>query len=189
MRQRPFIPQRRRIFLGCEGESEVGYGALLSRLAQRAGLHLFLDPIPLKPGGGDPLAMVELAVARKRDQERKRGVYAIGAILLDADRLGQAPERDARIPEALAGTGLRLIWQEPSFEALLLRHFERCSRLRPPTAAVALRELRRRWPEYEKGISAAELANRIAEAEIRRIMTVEPELRRFLIDLGFKPPD
>jgi hypothetical protein len=34
-RRRLLIPQRRRIFLGCEGESERGYGALIGRFVMR----------------------------------------------------------------------------------------------------------------------------------------------------------
>jgi hypothetical protein len=32
MKRRITIPQRKRIFLGCEGESEQSYGALLARI-------------------------------------------------------------------------------------------------------------------------------------------------------------
>ena len=88
---RPFIPQRRRVFLGCEGESERGYGAQLGELLQLTGL-----AVHLRPGGGDPLALVELAVQRIRDLESKRGPYAIRAVLLDANGIGQML-RDARM--------------------------------------------------------------------------------------------
>ena len=93
---RPFIPQRRRVFLGCEGESERGYGARLGELLQLTGLAVHLDTVLLRPGGGDPLALVELAVQRIRDLESKRGPYAIRAVLLDANGIGQML-RDARM--------------------------------------------------------------------------------------------
>ncbi len=60
-RRRATIPVRRRIFLGCEGESEQGYGALLARLAEDCGLDLAFQPVLLRPGGGDPLDLVSLA--------------------------------------------------------------------------------------------------------------------------------
>jgi len=53
-RRHATIPLRRRIFLGCEGESEQGYGALLSRIAEEHGLHLAPQILLLRPGGGDP---------------------------------------------------------------------------------------------------------------------------------------
>jgi len=63
-RRRLFIPQRRRIFLGCEGESERGYGALIGRLLESQRRDVHLQVVLLKPGGGDPLALIEQA--RKR---------------------------------------------------------------------------------------------------------------------------
>jgi hypothetical protein len=93
-RRHATIPARRRIFLGCEGESEQGYGALLSRIAEEHGLHLAPQIVLLRPGGGDPLALVQLAVAKIREDERKRGEFSIKAVLLDEDKLGQTLERD-----------------------------------------------------------------------------------------------
>jgi hypothetical protein len=71
-RRRRLIPQRRRVFLGCEGESERGYCALLSRLLEARRRDVHLDIVLLQPGGGDPLALVELASRRIAEGERKR---------------------------------------------------------------------------------------------------------------------
>ncbi len=69
-RRRATIPVRTRIFLGCEGESEQGYGALLTRLAEGAGLHLAIHSVLLRPGGGDPLDLVTLAVELSRRAQK-----------------------------------------------------------------------------------------------------------------------
>jgi hypothetical protein len=62
MRRRPTVrPQRRPIFLGCEGESERGYGRLIGRLCDETRRDLYLDVTLLRLGGGDPLALVEMA--------------------------------------------------------------------------------------------------------------------------------
>jgi hypothetical protein len=71
-------------------------GAQLGELLQLTGLAVHLDTVLLRPGGGDPLALVELAVQRIRDLESKRGPYAIRAVLLDANGIGQML-RDARM--------------------------------------------------------------------------------------------
>ena len=71
-RRRATIPQRRRIFLGCEGESEQGYGALLSRIAEGMNLHLAIQSVLLRPGGGDPLDLVSLAIELSERDERRR---------------------------------------------------------------------------------------------------------------------
>jgi hypothetical protein len=93
-RRRATIPQRRRIFLGCEGESEQGYGALLSRIAEGMNLHLAIQSVLLRPGGGDPLDLVSLAIELSERDERRRGAFAFKAALLDCDKLGVSPDRD-----------------------------------------------------------------------------------------------
>jgi hypothetical protein len=60
MRRRPpHIPQKRRIFLGCEGHGEHGYGTLLAHIAREARIHVHIDARRLQPGAGNPLALVE----------------------------------------------------------------------------------------------------------------------------------
>ena len=89
--RRPFIPQCRRVFLGCEGESERGYGGLIGRLLEEQRRDVHLDVVLLKPGGGDPLALVERAVKYIRENEQKRNApYVHRALLLDADTLGRS---------------------------------------------------------------------------------------------------
>jgi hypothetical protein len=185
-RDRPLVPPRLRVFLGCEGESERGYGAFLSELLQINGYHVHLDTVLLRPTGGDPLALVELAGRRITENERKRGRYARRAVLLDADRIGQTRVRDARIEAVAAAARLRLIWQRPCHEALLLRHLDGCRDRRPVTSTLAEQELKRRWPEYEKGMSAMRLAARLGAHELRQALEVEPDLASFLSDLGFR---
>jgi hypothetical protein len=91
-RRRLIIPQRRRVYLGCEGESERGYGARIGRLLgnRRRDVHLHVDL--LRPGGGDPLALIDLARRRIAEGERKsESPYVHRAVLMDSDRLGQTP--------------------------------------------------------------------------------------------------
>lgn len=94
--RRARIPPRRRFFLGCEGESEQSYGALLQIIADESlQLRVHLDLQLL--GGGDPLAIVEAAVEKARERAQKRGRFVRRAVLLDSDRHGHAPERDNRL--------------------------------------------------------------------------------------------
>jgi hypothetical protein len=187
-RRRATIPVRTRIFLGCEGESEQGYGALLTRLAEEAGLHLAIHSVLLRPGGGDPLDLVALAIEMSRRAESKRGAFATKAVLLDRDKLGITPERDQRLFPLAAENGLRLIWQNPTHEALLLRHLDGCHQLRPQTAALALAELERRWAGYRKPMSAVRLSTCLGIAELRRVCAVEESLQEFLRECGFPIP-
>ena len=111
------MPRRLRVFFGCEGESERSYSAFLGQELQIRGCHVHLDAVLLRPAG-DPLALVELARRHVVENERKRGRYAFHVVLLDADRIGQTPARDARIEPIATAARLRLIWQRPCHEAL-----------------------------------------------------------------------
>ncbi len=185
-RCRPALPQRRPIFLGCEGESERGYAELIRRLREERRRDLHLDVTLLRPGGGDPLALVELACRKIRDNERKRDIrYSIRAVLLDSDRRGSDSRRDQRMFQLANTEQVLLIWQEPSHEALLLRHLDGCQTLRPQTPADAKAELLRRWPHYSKGSSAAQLLKRIGIEQIMAAASVEQSLREFLIAIEF----
>lgn len=178
-RSSPSIPQRKPIFLGCEGESEAGYARLLGRLAQELGLHVHIHAEPLQPGAGDPLALVQKAVRRIAQLERQRATFVVKAVLLD---IGSAQKNNAA--SALAdASGVGLIWQEHDHEALLLRHLPGCQNLRPP-AGTSLAALKHRWPDYEKPMPAQRLARHIGLQQIQQAVAVEADLRTFLTKIG-----
>lgn len=179
-------PQRKRLFVGCEGESERGYAALLQRYAEIDDLLVHIDPVLLQPGGGDPCALVERALALLTQRERRHGdPYADSFVLLDTDKLGQAPQRDLRARQIAERAGLTLVWQEPCHEAMLLRHLENCTNLQPGTTPLALQQLTQRWPAYEKGMAAVRLAERIDMAGARRVAQNDDALAALLTAIGF----
>ena len=126
-RQRAHRPQRRRIFVACEGASEVGYVALIRLLAEEAGLYVHLDIHDCC--GGDPLAIVETAVRMHNSRKARHGAFAARSIFLDADRRGNHPERSARAIRLAQDNEFLSIWSRPVLEALLLRHFPGSERL------------------------------------------------------------
>jgi hypothetical protein len=177
------IPLRRRIFFGCEGESEQGYGALLQRIANdQPTPKIHLDVHVVK--GGDPLAIVENAVQKEREHANRHGNFSVRAIFLDHDKIGRAPQRDNQIP-ALTGSKFVLVWQRPCFEAFILRHLPGCQSLRPGTTALAQAAIQQHWPGYRKPMSQLELARRIGLDEIREAAKVESDLARFLQLIAF----
>lgn len=177
------IPQRRRVFLGCKGESEQSYGALLGRLVELRHHRIHLDTVLLR--AGDPLAMIETAVKCKTENERRRDAYAVCAVFLDNDTRRRSPPRAAE-GEALARQhGLRLVWQEPCHEAVLLRHLPGCGTRRPQTTSQALADLQREWPDYRKGLPASTLARMIDRAAVLRAAASNPGLQEFLTDIEF----
>lgn len=184
-RRRAFRPQRVPIFVGCEGESERGYVTFLGRLVEQAGLAVHLDPVLLQPGGGDPLAIVERAARRLSERKTRRSIEFGGQfVLLDRDKWGITPARDAQIAALAASAGLNLVWQNPCHEAILLRHLANCTSLRPQTTQLAEAALLQRWPEYRKPMDAAGLAKRLDLAAITRVGAVEPGIAQLIQEIG-----
>jgi hypothetical protein len=123
-RRLPHIPQRRRIFLGCEGKSEVGYGVLIARIARELeSVHVHIDVKVLQPGAGDPRALVDRAGQIIANEEQRREPYAVKAVLLDV-----GTQQIMAAATARAGVhGIHfVIWQSPNHEAVLLRHLPGC---------------------------------------------------------------
>ncbi len=171
------VPLRKRIFFGCEGASERSYVRWLQTLSDNRGKHLSLDGFDL--GGGDPLSIVQNAVKKLREQELRKGKYAAKAVIFDSDCLGVNPERDAQIIPLLKTSGLTLLQQEEVHEAILLRHFIGCSKLRPRKGGTESR-LKREWQNYTKPEDYLSLRDKLSFEGFRRMLDAEPEFKKFL---------
>ena len=181
MNRRRIIERRARIFLGCEGESEQGYGAFLQRLADESGLNVHVLPVNLQPAG-DPLALAEKAV-QTYSRELKKGGFAGKVILLDADRLVEPPDRGQRALNLLMDEGFSTIWQRPDHEGLLLRHFAGHDYDDPPKGR-SMTALQSVWPGYHKNVSAVDLKRALSLIHVQRAAGVIPELRALLTMIG-----
>jgi hypothetical protein len=152
-------------------------GSARARDGNRA---LYILPDPLQPGAGDPLALVQRAVERIADIERRRSRFAVKAILLDQ---GSA-QKNAEATSYATQNGIdHVIWQDPDHEGFLLRHLPGCQQRRPPRGA-SLAQIQSEWPGYHKGMTALELYQRINLGNVRAACAVENDLRRFLQRLG-----
>lgn len=104
-------------------------------------------------------------------------------MLLDRDRV-EDDRRSGRDAQATASKlRLRIVFQSPNLEGLLLKLHPGCEQRRP-AARSALTELRRVWPDYSKPPSATELRERFALADLRRAALHDDELRWLLAVLG-----
>jgi hypothetical protein len=183
-KRRSFIPQRRPIFVGCEGESESGYVGLLLDLIREANLPVHLLIADLGIGAGDPLTRVEMAVRKLEQLRRNRAAPAQRFLLLDSDQAEADRHRAANAHRVATKHDIQIVWQRPCFEAVLLRHLPACATRRPPDSLEAGRALRREWPDYRKPMSRAELSRRLTLAAVLQAAGVEPELRVFLNTIG-----
>jgi hypothetical protein len=182
-RRRHFIEPKRPIFLGCEGQSETGYGALLAGFADEAGLRVHLEVVDLAPAG-DPLDRVEKAAGRIEHLRRRRGTFTEKFILLDSDQQAENPQRTAQAKVLAARLEITLVWQEPCHEAMLLRHLLGRAANRPPTSQAAYQSLTNEWPEYAKPMARIDLMRRLDLVAARRAAEVEPSLMALLSAIG-----
>lgn len=184
--RRRLRPQRRRIFLGCEGDNERAYGALLGDLLEERRQDIHLDVVLMRPGGGDPLTLVKRCKEHFiRNTRRGSPVYIHRALLLDSDLLGHDNTRDQEAVQLALKLEMRLIWQEPCHEAFLLRHLDGFRDNRPSLPRDAISLLQKAWPQYRKGMAAVRLNERVGYEEVLRAAEVEKELTKFLRDIGF----
>ena len=176
------MKQRQRVFLGCEGESERSYGRFLQSQADARQLSLHFESFDAK--GGDPLSIVEKSIKRYKADERFKTAYKFKAVLLDKDKIGQNPGRDRLIDNLLRRNGIVAVFQQWEHEALLLRHFDKCAKLRPPKGK-SFSVLRKVWPEYEKPMDSISLREKLTGQHLDRALSVEIDLSAFLKQLGF----
>lgn len=186
MARRQKVKRRRRLFVGCEGESEQGYAALLQRFADDRAVAVHAEAKVISRAG-DPLAIVERAIQLAAQGERgAKPTYSARFIMLDTDLIGQNPNRDAQISALVAKHKFSLLNQNCCFEAFLLRHISGHDNDQPPTAQIAFTRLQAVWPQYRKGLPAQDLCRRIALEDVQRAANspLNADFHSFLDALG-----
>jgi hypothetical protein len=181
-------PLRRRIFIGCEGQSERSYVGVIQNLCNvpNRNLAVHLDGQVIKNTGGDPELILARAEAMIQRLEKAASAYERRYVLLDTD-VAVAKHSPAFL-EVLSArarhVGIELVWQRCCHEAVLLRHLPECQNLNPPTSDDALRQLLRHISEYRKGWPSERLGRVITLEHVRQAAAVEPELRSMLTAIG-----
>lgn len=178
---RRIIQQRRRIFIGCEGQSEQSYVKLLQGYAT---LPVHLDSVLLQPGGGDAGSLLERAKYHHNRNQKLSGPYQAAFLLLDKDKLGNSSTIE--LEKRAHGAGIKLIWQDPCHEAFLLRHFPGCQNKRPADSAASMEALLRLYASYVKGTSARHLQSLITLDMIRQAAAVTASFEA-LLNLTCRP--
>jgi hypothetical protein len=182
--RRPIIKPKTPIFLGCEGESEQAYGQLLNDLLQTEGCPVHLEVVNLSPGAGDPIARLRRATQEIARRRQRRSEFARRAVLLDLDQVQNDSKRRQQADQLANQLDIRIIWQEPCHEALLLRHLDGFAQHRPPSTHASTIALKAAWPQYAKPMTKIRLSRRIGREDVQRAATVEPALAAFLREVG-----
>lgn len=183
-RVRMIRPQRAPIFIGCEGQSEMGYAGWLRNLVRDRNLPFHLELSDLGLGAGDPLTRIDMAAERIERIERNKEPFVGRYLLLDTDQLGGDRNRSEQALRRARDHGIVVIWQVPTHEAFLLRHFPGRLTRQPPTKASADQALAKEWAVYRKPCNAQQIENRLVLDGARRVAGNLPELGALLRAIG-----
>jgi len=173
------IPPRQRVFIGCEGASEVGYINFLNNFVP----HCYFDPFDLGEAG-DEIECIKKSIKYINNNRRKREPYDRRFLFLDMDTISSNEELQ-RAENLAKNEDIDIIWQDPCHEALLLRHFVGEQQSKPPNCAIAERNLKPHWPDYKKGQPSKKIRNILTKDHVLRAAIAEPHLNRFLIANSF----
>lgn len=178
------MPERRLVFIGCEGESECGYVGLLQDMIRSKNIPVQIVCENLGRGAGDPLSRVKKAIKKLKHMCQTRVEPKEKFVFLDFDQAERDRKRTDDACRLAKENNLFIIWQRPCFEAALLRHLPQCETLKPPTTVEAARLLLREWPAYKKPMTRAQLTEKIDFSSVLRAAKVEPDLTELLCCLG-----
>lgn len=170
------IKQRKRVFIGCEGSSERSYVRWVQETLDGTGNQIFFDTEIA--GGGDPLAIVSASIKRMNRKIQQSGGFRARAILLDEDRRGVSPNRDAMAVALATKNDVDLLWQRWDHEAYLLRHIAG-NETRHPAKGTSENELKKIWGDYEKPATALWLGKRIGLQDWIRALNHHPQKKAF----------
>lgn len=168
---------RKRIFVGCEGQSEISFTAWIALICDAESLSVHLDRRDLR--GGDTLSLVEKAVKERKKGVAKGGQYRASAILLDADRLPADGRRADDAFQLAIKEGFEMIVLKPCLEGVLMRLHEPNVASQAATPADADHKLRRFWPDYVKPPNAQALKARFCLDDLARLAFRDDDIRRF----------
>ena len=188
MKRPPMIrPQRAPIFIGCEGQSEMGYAGWLRNVIRDRDLPFHLELSDLGRGAGDPFSRIDLAIERVVRIERNREPFTGRYVFLDTDQLAADAGRADQARRRAADYNFTVIWQKPTHEAFLLRHLPGCDTRRPPDKRAADQALAREWAGYRKPTSSQEIERHLALEGAQKVARQLPELARLLLMIGLGP--
>ena len=179
--RRPPVKPRQVIFIGVEGKSDRAFAQFLQRCCDQEGLHLHLA---IKTGhGGDSVDVVKETTRHLTRHSDKRDISAT-LVLLDSDRIKQDRQAGRDAQAVASESGLKIIFQNPNLEGLLLRLHEGYEN-RQIAAGNSTAELCKVWPEYSKSsLAADQLTGRFDVSDVRRAARHDDELKTLLNVLG-----
>ena len=161
----------------------MAYGQLLYDLARQAGCHVHLEVAGLIPGAGDPMARITRARKEIAKRVGRRTKFSAQFVLMEIDQVESHGLNLASIEKAAAEQDIKIVWQTPCHEGLLLRHLAP-NQTAPVTSDATIRELKKRWPAYDKPLTRAQLAKLLDVDQVLAAAAQEPALTVLLTEIG-----
>lgn len=185
-RSRSLRPQRAPVFIGGEGRSEVAYAGWLRNLVRDRDLPFHIELCDLGQGAGDPYTRIEMAIERVQRIERNREPFVGRYVFLDTDQIDGDQVRADLARRHARDNGFTVIWQQPTHEAFLLRHFPGRHMNQPPDKRAADAALAREWADYRKPCTPQQLEQRLVLDGAMRVAERLPELAELLRLIGLR---
>jgi len=174
------LRKRKRIFIGCEGKSEVGYSQWLKILCDEKNKAFHILTKDLK--GGGVLSMANIAV-QSYAREDNRSPIEKGFILIDRDRVeSDAEERNSAI-QLCNRNDIKIIWQRPNHEGFLLQHCDDYHGTIPNLSSEAETRLSQLKSGYNKPMGKYKYYSMFKYESVVHAATSNPDLRCLLASL------
>jgi len=180
------IAKKRSIFIAAEGESDANCVAWFNMLLREQELHIYLNCQPLHGGGYQTM----LNEAKRSPKYKQRNKKNPSILLVDTDRADRQEDLwniEQLRAKAKNKASLTLFTFSPNLEGLLLRLHLGKEKLIPDASTVK-NLLKKVWPEYYdkvKPASAATLNERFSFDSLKKVASVDADLKRFLELVGF----
>ncbi len=176
-------PRQKPVILFGEGKSELGYARWLNRLARSNKMPVFILSDQLL--GGDPLTLVKKVLEKLQEQRRRGRIYKMVGVMMDGDRFGEDRQKDQEALRIIENKNFHLIRQQPDHEGFLLRHFQQSKHLTPVDARQSMRELRKVWEDYDKGLNALQYEKMLSLDHLSCARAHHKGLNDFLRSIGW----
>jgi hypothetical protein len=166
----------------------MGYAGWLRNSVRDRNLPFHLELSDLGKGAGDPLARIDLAIERLKRLTRDREPFVSRFLLLDTDQLKADPNRAHLAKRRASDHDIIVIWQDPTHEAFLLRHFPGRENHRPPSKGAADLALAKEWADYRKASNPEQVERHLDLEGALRVAAQLAELASLLRAIGLDSP-
>lgn len=184
MKSNRLIKIRKRFFIAGEGQSEQSFMKWLQVLTDEKYLSCHLDYKSLDGGGYE--SMINKAI-KLRQRGLTKGAYKGSFLIVDADRSERGDWSLKQLRSEAAQHQIQVCVQKPNHEGLLLHTLCGEARLNL-TAGEAKKRLERMWPEYEKGLDARTLSQKLSFEKLLLIAKEDEDLKVLLTAIGLISP-